>query len=76
MRIADLGLGSNAARITAIRSLPDAQPRDTVNQVDQPDQSLSEEYDLEEQHVNLEVAFAYRGLPSGSEAKSKARNLQ
>jgi hypothetical protein len=76
VRIADLGLGSNAARITAIRSLPDAKPRDKVNQEDQPDQSPDEEQDLEEQHVNLEVAFAYRGLPSGSNTKSKAKNLQ
>ena len=76
VRIADIGLGSIAARITSIRSLPDAKPRDEVNREDQPEQNPAEEHDLEEQHVNLEVAFAYRGLPSGSDAKSKARNLQ
>lgn len=27
-------------------------------------------------HVNLEVLFAYRGLPSGNAAASKGKNLQ
>ena len=27
-------------------------------------------------HVNLEVSFAYQGLPSGRTAQSKAQNIQ
>lgn len=76
VRIADLGFGSTAARITSIRSLPDAQSREQVNNEDEREQNPDEQEDLSEQHVNLEVGFAYRGLPSGHSAKSKARNLQ
>ncbi|KIP05468.1 hypothetical protein PHLGIDRAFT_30925 [Phlebiopsis gigantea 11061_1 CR5-6] len=75
VRVADLGFGSNAARITSIRSLPDSQPREQVNKEDQPDQSPEEQNDLNEQHVNVEIGFAYRGLPTGHSAKSKAKNL-
>ena len=31
---------------------------------------------LDGDHVNLEVSFAYKGLPSGQSAKSKAHNIQ
>ena len=65
-----------SARITSIRSLPDAQPREQVNREDEPDQSPDEQEDLSEQHVNLEVGFAYRELPTGQSAESKAKNLQ
>ncbi len=74
VRIADMGLGSNAARITAIRSLPDAHLREFTNEEDQDKQDPEEVEALDEQHVNLEMSFAYRGLPSGQSAASKAHN--
>ncbi|KAI0672484.1 hypothetical protein C8Q78DRAFT_1027516 [Trametes maxima] len=86
VRIADMGLGSNAGRITSIRSLPDARQTDTGS-LEANDDSLStlgidaqtispDDRDaLDGDHVNLEVSFAYQGLPSGQSAKSKARNI-
>ncbi len=90
VRIADLGLGSNAARITAIRSLPDSSAQkskednfrrsEDKNQEDDQGQeqtsSSEEREELDGQHVNVELSFAYRGLPSGKSAASKARNIQ
>ena len=69
-----MGLGSNAARITAIRSLPDARSREFTNKENQDHQDQEEVEALDEQHVNLELSFAYRGLPSGQSAASKAHN--
>ncbi|KAL4247548.1 hypothetical protein ABKN59_007359 [Abortiporus biennis] len=73
VRIADLGLGTNAGRITTIRSLPDRDKDQQDGDVSRPESEKNEE--LEEDHVNLEVSFAYRGLPSGSTAQSKGDNL-
>lgn len=75
MRIADLGLGSNAARITAIRSLPDSQSSESVDLKEEQEQSPEEHDELGRRHVNVEVSFAYRGLPSGQSAVSKAQNI-
>ncbi|KAI0634023.1 hypothetical protein C8Q77DRAFT_721518 [Trametes polyzona] len=86
VRVADLGLGSNAGRITSIRSLPDADTRDTGNPGEGEDAlsatginadtiSPDDREALDGDHVNLEVSFAYQGLPSGQSAKSKARNI-
>ena len=95
VRIADLGLGRNAARITSIRSLPDAQTRANNkaraqsgesaelfaveeragDEQPQSDLNDSEREDLNGDHVNVEVSFAYRGLPSGRSAASKAGNV-
>ena len=93
VRIADMGLGRNAARIVAIRSLPDAETRaanksraqssesadwilGTSPEVDDSQASgVDQREDLAGNHVNLEVSFAYRGLPSGQSAASKAGNV-
>ncbi|KAI0363405.1 hypothetical protein BV20DRAFT_975731 [Pilatotrama ljubarskyi] len=86
VRIADLGLGSNAGRITAIRSLPDATTRDTGDPTKGEDSLAAMGIDadtispddrevLDGDHVNLEVSFAYQGLPSGQSAESKAQNI-
>jgi Ca2+-dependent lipid-binding protein len=72
IRISDIGLGSNAMRITSIRSLPDAEH-------DAPTMdSLGEEEreQLDGDHINVEVSFAYKALPSGNTASSKAHNAQ
>ncbi|CDO71515.1 hypothetical protein BN946_scf184910.g14 [Trametes cinnabarina] len=86
VRVIDLGLGSNAGRITSIRSLPDTTSRDTGEPVNSKD-ALSEmgissetispddREALDGDHVNLEVSFAYQGLPSGQTAASKAHNI-
>ncbi|KAI0089465.1 hypothetical protein BDY19DRAFT_942448 [Irpex rosettiformis] len=74
VRIADMGLGSNAARVTAVQSLPDAHSREFTNKEDEDHQDPEEIEALDEQHVNLELSFAYRGLPSGQSAASKAHN--
>ncbi|CCM05424.1 uncharacterized protein FIBRA_07641 [Fibroporia radiculosa] len=80
VRISDLGLGSNAARITSIRSLPDAHSgsKDAIAEsleIDSEDMSPDDREALDGDHVNLEISFAYRGLPSGGSAASKAMNL-
>ncbi|KAI0654107.1 hypothetical protein C8Q70DRAFT_1029821 [Cubamyces menziesii] len=86
VRIADLGLGSNAGRITSIRSLPDDTTRDTGDPSEGEDSlaamgisaesvSPDDREALDGDHVNLEVSFAYQGLPSGQSAESKARNI-
>ena len=81
VRIPDMGLGSNAGRITAIRSLPDARSAEggvslaglgiDFGLVNPEDRDA-----LDEDHVNLEVSFAYQGLPSGRTAQEKAQNIQ
>ena len=88
VRIADLGLGSNAGRITSIRSLPDdsGKSRDTgdVNGndelsdmgIDSETISPDDREALDGDHVNLELSFAYQGEPSGRTAQSKAQNIQ
>ncbi|KAI8972445.1 hypothetical protein BD414DRAFT_469487 [Trametes punicea] len=86
VRVADLGLGSNAGRITSIRSLPDATSRDAGNPNNSEDSLSAMGIDadtispddrdaLNGDHVNLEVSFAYQGLPSGQSAESKAHNI-
>ncbi|KAH9830601.1 uncharacterized protein C8Q71DRAFT_785114 [Rhodofomes roseus] len=81
IRIADLGLGRNAARITSIRSLPDAgdsKNGDEISkslEVDSEDMSPEDRDALGGDHVNLEVGFAYRAEPSGESAQSKAKNI-
>ncbi|KAI0357862.1 hypothetical protein OH77DRAFT_1308845 [Trametes cingulata] len=86
VRVADIGLGSNAGRITSIRSLPDATTRDTGDPtrgedslsamgIDAETISPDDREVLDGDHVNLEVSFAYQGLPSGQSAKSKAHNI-
>ncbi|KAI0080428.1 hypothetical protein K474DRAFT_1637659 [Panus rudis PR-1116 ss-1] len=107
VRISDLGLGKNAARITAIRSLPDAETREMLSSKAKKGESASfsnepykpprepnsdakegdadsedttapsedQQEELEGDHVNLEVSFAYRNLPSGRSAESKAGNV-
>ncbi|OSD00665.1 hypothetical protein PYCCODRAFT_1479096 [Trametes coccinea BRFM310] len=86
VRVVDLGLGSNAGRITSIRSLPDAISRDTGDPVNGEDSlaemginaetiSPDDREALDGDHVNLEVSFAYQGLPSGQSAASKAHNI-
>ncbi|KAL5494884.1 hypothetical protein ACEPAI_346 [Sanghuangporus weigelae] len=69
VRIADLGQGTNPARITSIRALPDTGVDEALKDIDD---SVKE--NLSREHVNLEVSFAYRALPSGATASSKAHN--
>ncbi|KAL5476528.1 hypothetical protein ACEPAI_3385 [Sanghuangporus weigelae] len=69
VRIADLGQGTNPARITSIRALPDTGVDEALKDIDD---SVKE--NLSREHVNLEVSFAYRALPSGASASSKAHN--
>ena len=94
VRVSDVGLGSNSARITSIRSLPESHAQKACKTQERRDfadatgsnttpedgqeqtSDADEERDPDEQYVNLEVSFAYRGLPSGSSAQSKARNVQ
>lgn len=66
-----MGLGENPVRITSIRALPDADTEDALESLDKDDREM-----LSGDHVNLEVSFAYRALPSGSDASSKAKNPQ
>ncbi|KAM5531360.1 hypothetical protein V8D89_006496 [Ganoderma adspersum] len=80
VRIPDMGLGSNAGRITAIRSLPDARsPEGGVSLaglgIDSGFVTAEDRDALDEDHINLEVSFAYQGLPSGRTAQEKAQNI-
>lgn len=87
MRIANIGLGSNPGRITSIRSLSDADSRgrgdagsnkdDLSNMgIDADAVGADDREALNDDHINLELSFAYQGLPSGRTAQSKAENLQ
>ena len=87
VRVVDLGLGSNAGRITSIRSLPDTKSRDTGEVKDGNDElsdmgidtetiSPDDREALDGDHVNLELSFAYQGIPTGRTAQSKAENIQ
>ncbi len=81
VRIPDMGLGSNAGRITAIRSLPDARSREGDDSfaglgIDTESISPEDRDALDEDHVNLEVSFAYQGVPSGRTAQEKGQNIQ
>ncbi|EIW58918.1 uncharacterized protein TRAVEDRAFT_48061 [Trametes versicolor FP-101664 SS1] len=88
VRVADmgLGLGSNAGCVTSIQSIPDAKTHDTGNPGDAQDTLSAMGIDgdmvspddrdaFDGDHVNLEVSFAYQGLPSGKSAECKARNI-
>ncbi|CEL56149.1 Meiotically up-regulated gene 190 protein OS=Schizosaccharomyces pombe (strain 972 / ATCC 24843) GN=mug190 PE=1 SV=1 [Rhizoctonia solani AG-1 IB] len=59
IRVSDLGQGGIAPRITGIRALPLRR---------------TEEGDVQGEHVNLELSFAYHANPSGASASSKAQN--
>ncbi|CUA67212.1 Meiotically up-regulated gene 190 protein [Schizosaccharomyces pombe 972h-] [Rhizoctonia solani] len=59
IRVSDLGTGSVAPRITGIRALP-------LRRTDEGDEK--------DDHVNLELSFAYHANPSGASASSKAQN--
>ncbi|KAH8119808.1 hypothetical protein DFH11DRAFT_1837886 [Phellopilus nigrolimitatus] len=69
VRVADIGQGSNAMRVTSIRSLPDIGVEEALHDADD---AVKE--NLMREHVNVEVSFAYRALPSGSKAYTKAHN--
>lgn len=69
--MSDLGLGENPVRITSIRALPDGDTKDALESLDTEDREM-----LSGDHVNLEVSFAYRAVPSGTNASSKAKNAQ
>ena len=89
MRVADVGQGSNALRVTSICSLPDGSGVDALEGVEEDARKQ-----LQRQHVvsalitpfvtcneycnakNVELSFAYRALPSGMTAQSKAQNAQ
>ncbi|KAJ1302770.1 hypothetical protein OPQ81_003079 [Rhizoctonia solani] len=59
IRVSDLGQGSVAPRVTGIRALPLRR---------------TDEGDIQDKHVNLELSFAYHANPSGASASSKAQN--
>ncbi|KAI0057306.1 hypothetical protein BV25DRAFT_1973301 [Artomyces pyxidatus] len=69
VRISDLGLGSTPLRITSVCALPDSHNDDAMGLLDASDRDQ-----LNGDHINLEVSFSYRALPSSASAKSKARN--
>jgi len=71
-------------RVTSIRSLPDADEGKASSgeeaigkslEVDSQNMTPDDREALGGNHVNLEVSFAYRGLPSGNSAASKAMNI-
>ncbi|EIN08704.1 hypothetical protein PUNSTDRAFT_133889 [Punctularia strigosozonata HHB-11173 SS5] len=70
VRIRDIGLGSNALRVTSIRSLPDAK-HDVATMDSLGDEEREQ---LDGDHINIEIGFAYKALPSGTTASSKAHN--
>ena len=76
VRVANIGLGMEAAHITAIHTIPDAPTRDEVGEAAQPDRKPNESKNVREGYINLEVTFAYHGLPSGDGMTSRERNLQ
>ncbi|KAH9937796.1 uncharacterized protein BXZ73DRAFT_89230 [Epithele typhae] len=84
VRVADIGLGSNAGRITSIRSLPDVRLHKNEDDggdglaglgINSDAVGADDKDALDGDHVNLEVSFAYQSLPSGQTAQSKAQNV-
>lgn len=71
VRVSDLGLGSTPLRITSVRALPDSAHEDALRTL-----SAEDREQLTGDHVNLEISFAYRGVPSGASTSSKAQNAQ
>ncbi|KAI0050335.1 hypothetical protein FA95DRAFT_1555850 [Auriscalpium vulgare] len=69
VRISDLGLGREPIRITSLRAIPDSENDDAMQTL-----GAEERDQLSGDHVNLEVSFTYRSMPSGSSAHSKAHN--
>ncbi|CAG8636125.1 6307_t:CDS:2, partial [Acaulospora colombiana] len=70
VRISDLGLGKNPIRITSLRALPDAEMQEVT-------QSLKEEdrEQIQGEHVNYELSFAYRAAPNKTQWSEKAENI-
>jgi len=71
VRVADLHQGRIPMRITSIRSLHDASTDENMQQLEE-----KEKDQLNGDHLNLEIAFAYRSAPSGRSKESKAQNAQ
>jgi len=69
VRISDLGLGQTPFRITSIRSLRDADVDTEISNIEKKDREQ-----LESDHANFEVSFAFKAQPSGKTAQSKAKN--
>ncbi|KDQ51904.1 hypothetical protein JAAARDRAFT_139718 [Jaapia argillacea MUCL 33604] len=69
VRIADFALGTNPLRITSVRSLPDSDVDDVLEGLDAKDKER-----LNGEHINLELSFAYRAVPSGTAFSTKAQN--
>ena len=74
MRIADLGLGQNPIRLTSVRALPDAPGGGSESALDALQHAEHEQMDGA--HVTLEVCFAYRARPTGTDLASKVANPQ
>ncbi|PVF96053.1 hypothetical protein CPB86DRAFT_737459 [Serendipita vermifera] len=70
VRISDLGLGKNPIRVTSLRALPDADMQEVT-------QSLKEEdrEQIQGEHVNYELSFAYRAAPNKTQWSEKAENI-
>lgn len=66
-----MGLGLTPFRITSVRSLRDADVDSQVGDVEKKDREQ-----LESDHVNFEVSFAFKAQPSEKDAQSKAKNPQ
>lgn len=71
MRIADLGLGQNPLRLTSVRALPDAPGAGGLDALQH-----AEHAQADRAHVTLEVCFAYRARPTGTDLASKVANPQ
>lgn len=66
-----MGLGQTPFRITSVRSLRDADVDSQVGDIEKKDREQ-----LQSDHANFEISFAFKALPSGKDAQSKARNPQ
>ncbi|EPQ51591.1 hypothetical protein GLOTRDRAFT_117939 [Gloeophyllum trabeum ATCC 11539] len=69
VRVSDFGFGTTPMRITSVRSLPDAGTDTVMEGLDEKARDH-----LNAEHINLEVSFAYRAMPSGSTVDTKAHN--
>ncbi|KIM32455.1 hypothetical protein M408DRAFT_219185 [Serendipita vermifera MAFF 305830] len=70
VRIPTLGLGTNPLRITSMRALPDAQLDGVTNALKD-----EEKEQIQGEHVNYELSFAYRAAPNQGDWNERAQNF-
>lgn len=80
VRVASIDQGSNPFRILSLRALPDQHVQEMKDEIHRQAQENKDANELaadEEggDYYNLECAFAYRAMDSGTSTSAKAKNM-